>query len=98
MTGAIKDQLINLDDIALAALKFFRDYNAEAITTRYHLNSSIWEEKSDVDILLTITEKLGFKDDYDRASERLLIDLRRGKLGRYTLELPSDHIGEVVDD
>lgn len=98
MTGAIKDQLINWDDIALAALKFFRDYNAEAITTRYHLNSSIWEEKSDVDILLTITEKLGFKDDYDRASERLLIDLRRGKLGRYTLELPSDHIGEVVDD
>ncbi|MGK4018492.1 ribosome biogenesis GTPase YlqF [Weissella paramesenteroides] len=98
MTGAIKDQLINLDDIALAALKFFRDYNAEAITTRYHLNSSIWEEKSDVDILLTITEKLGFKDDYDRASERLLINLRRGKLGRYTLELPSDHIGEVVDD
>lgn len=98
MTGAIKDQLINLDDIVLAALKFFRDYNAEAITTRYHLNSSIWEEKSDVDILLTITEKLGFKDDYDRASERLLIDLRRGKLGRYTLELPSDHIGEVVDD
>lgn len=98
MTGAIKDQLINLDDIALAALKFFRDYNAEAITTRYHLNSSIWEEKSDVDILLMITEKLGFKDDYDRASERLLIDLRRGKLGRYTLELPSDHIGEVVDD
>lgn len=98
MTGAIKDQLINLDDIALAALKFFRDYNAEAITTRYHLNSSIWEEKPDVDILLTITEKLGFKDDYDRASERLLIDLRRGKLGRYTLELPSDHIGEVVDD
>lgn len=98
MTGAIKDQLINLDDIALAALKFFRDYNAEAITTRYHLNSLIWEEKSDVDILLTITEKLGFKDDYDRASERLLIDLRRGKLGRYTLELPSDHIGEVVDD
>lgn len=98
MTGAIKDQLINLDDIALAALKFFRDYNAEAITTRYHLNSSIWEEKSDVDILLTITEKLGFKDDYDRASERLLIDLRRGKLERYTLELPSDHIGEVMDD
>lgn len=98
MTGAIKDQLINLDDIALAALKFFRDYNAEAITTRYHLNTSIWEEKSDVDILLMITEKLGFKDDYDRASERLLIDLRRGKLGRYTLELPSDHIGEVVND
>ena len=97
MTGAIKDQLINLDDIALTTLKFFRDYQPEAITTRYHLNESIWDEKSDVDILLLITEKLGFKDDYDRASERLLLDLRRGKLGRYTVELPDDHIGEVVD-
>lgn len=98
MTGAIKDQLINLDDIALAALKFFREYNPEAIVTRYHLNDGIWESQSDVDVLLTITQKLGFKDDYDRASERLLLDLRRGKLGRYTLELPSDNIGEVVDD
>ena len=97
MTGPIKDQLINLDDIALTTLKFFRDYHPEAITTRYHLNESIWDEKSDVDILLLITEKLGFKDDYDRASERLLLDLRRGKLGRYTVELPDDHIGEVVD-
>lgn len=97
MTGAIKDQLISLDDIALTTLKFFRDYHPEAITTRYHLNESIWDEKSDVDILLLITEKLGFKDDYDRASERLLLDLRRGKLGRYTVELPYDHIGEVVD-
>lgn len=98
MTGAIKDQLINLDDIALSALKFFREYNPEAIVTRYHLNDDIWATKSDVDVLLTITQKLGFKDDYDRASERLLLDLRRGKLGRYTLELPSDNIGEVVDD
>ena len=97
MTGAIKDQLINLDDIALTTLKFFRDYHPEAITTRYHLSESIWDEKSDVVILLLITEKLGFKDDYDRASERLLLDLRRGKLGRYTVELPDDHIGEVVD-
>ncbi|WP_258088885.1 ribosome biogenesis GTPase YlqF [Weissella fangxianensis] len=98
MTGAIKDQLINLDDIALTTLKFFRDYHPEAIATRYHLNESVWSEKSDVDILLLITEKLGFKDDYDRASERLLLDLRRGKLGRYTIELPDDHIGEVVDE
>ncbi|MFL2019923.1 ribosome biogenesis GTPase YlqF [Weissella hellenica] len=98
MTGAIKDQLINLDDIALAVLKFFREYNPEAIITRYHLSENIWETQSDVDILLTITQKLGFKDDYNRAAERMLLDLRRGKIGRYTLELPSDNIGEVIDE
>lgn len=98
MTGAIKDQLINNDDVALGMLKFMRDYNPKAIIERYHLPEDSFDTMSDVDILLLITEKLGFKDDYDRAAERMLIDLRRGKLGRYTLEMPSDRIGEIVDE
>ncbi|WP_373780377.1 GTPase, partial [Weissella soli] len=97
MTGAIKDQLINLDDIALVTLKFMRDYNPQSIIERYHLPSNAWETMTDVEVLLAITAKLGFKEDYDRASERLLIDLRRGKLGTYTVEMPSDNIGLVVD-
>ncbi|WP_057788188.1 ribosome biogenesis GTPase YlqF [Weissella minor] len=98
MTGAIKDQLINNDDVALGMLKFMRDYNPKAIIERYHLPEDSFDTMSDVDILLLITQKLGFKDDYDRAAERMLIDLRRGKLGRYTLEMPSDRIGEIVDE
>jgi len=98
MTGAIKDQLINQDDIALATLKFMREYNPAAIIARYHLPEDAWENNTDVELLLLITQKLGFKDDYDRASERLLIDLRRGKLGEYTVEMPEDNIGVVQDD
>ncbi|MBS0949306.1 ribosome biogenesis GTPase YlqF [Weissella minor] len=98
MTGAIKDQLINNDDVALGMLKFMRDYNPKVIIERYHLPEDSFDTMSDVDILLLITQKLGFKDDYDRAAERMLIDLRRGKLGRYTLEMPSDRIGEIVDE
>lgn len=98
MTGAIKDQLINNDDVVLGMLKFMRDYNPKAITERYHLPEDSFDTMTDVEILLLITQKLGFKDDYDRAAERMLIDLRRGKLGQYTLEVPADHIGEVVDD
>jgi len=26
------------------------------------------------------------KDDYDRASDRLILDIRKGKLGRYTVD------------
>jgi len=37
--------------------------------------------------LLDITQKLGFKDDYEKASERVLNDLRKGKLGPFTLDL-----------
>ncbi|MFL4498913.1 ribosome biogenesis GTPase YlqF [Weissella sp. MSCH1] len=98
MTGAIKDQLINQDDIALATLKFMRTYNPAAIVARYHLADDAWEANTDVEMLLLITQKLGFKDDYDRAAERMLLDLRRGKLGTYTVEMPEDHIGEVVND
>lgn len=98
MTGAIKDALIQRDDIVLALISFMRVYHPAALIERYHLPSDVFETLNDVDILLLITQKLGFKDDYDRAAERILVDLRHGKLGRYTLELPEDNIGEVVVD
>ncbi|KRN33642.1 ribosome biogenesis GTPase YlqF [Weissella halotolerans] len=98
MTGAIKETLIQRDDIVLALLGFMRNYHPAAIIERYHLPSDVFERLNNVDLLLLITQKLGFKDDYDRAAERILVDLRHGKLGRYTLELPTDHIGEVVVD
>lgn len=95
MTGAIKDQLINVDDIALEVLKFMRTYNPKSIIDRYKLPADIWEQETDVNILLLITKKLGFKDDYNRAGERILLDLRRGKLGTYTIEVPADQIGQI---
>jgi len=98
MTGAIKDQLINVDDIALVMLKFMRTYNPTAVIERYKLSSDAWEKFSDVDMLLEITKKLGFKDDYNRGGERLLFELRHGKLGAYTIEMPEDQIGEVQDE
>lgn len=86
ITGAIKDTLIAKDDVALSVIKFFRTDNYDALIQRYHLDDDTFEKMSDVDILLTITKKLGFKDDYERAAERLLLDLRRGRICNYTLE------------
>ncbi|MGO2223050.1 MAG: ribosome biogenesis GTPase YlqF, partial [Leuconostoc falkenbergense] len=64
----------------------FRHYRPEAVIERYHLSADIFEQEN-VDVLLAITAKLGFKDDYDKASERLLNDLRKNKLGAFTLDL-----------
>ncbi|MCM0598997.1 ribosome biogenesis GTPase YlqF [Periweissella fabalis] len=86
ITGAIKDTLIAKDDVALSLIGFFREDNQPALIERYHLDEDIFDKLTDVDILLLITKKLGFKDDYDRASERLLLDLRRGRICQYTLE------------
>lgn len=89
VSGAVKDTLFSKDDAALYLIQFYRQYHLEELVQRYHLNSDL-NDFSDVEVLLAITEKLGFKDDYDKASERLLNDLRKGKLGRYTLDIYHD--------
>ena len=41
---------------------------------------------TDVQTLLALTKNAGFRDDYDRGSQRLIQDIRKEKLGRYTLD------------
>ena len=74
-----------MDDVALFAINIFRTYYTDALRKPYGLREADLE-LSDVDLLLLITKKLGFKDDYERASERIIFDIRGGKLGRYTLD------------
>ncbi|KRL57207.1 50s ribosomal subunit maturation gtpase rbga [Furfurilactobacillus rossiae DSM 15814] len=97
LTGAIKDSLFAKDDVALYAIKFMREHNqTDRLAERYHLTDDELT-LSDVDLLLAITKRLGFKDDYDRASERLIFDLRKGKLGRFTFDT-TDELSEESDD
>ncbi|MEE5987152.1 ribosome biogenesis GTPase YlqF [Ligilactobacillus equi] len=85
LTGAIKDTLYNKDDVALYALEHFVDTNPQALADRYKLTEAEIDDTT-VELLLAITRKMGFKEDYDRASERLIFEIRRSKLGRYTLD------------
>lgn len=91
LTGAIKDSLFAKDDVALFALAYLRQQQPAMLQKRYRLTAAdLAPEVGNPDLLLTITEKMGFRDDYDRASERLIFDLRKGKLGPITLEVPAD--------
>lgn len=90
LTGAIKDTLYNKDDVALYAIEHFTHHNKEALMQRYRLNEEQVDDTT-VEVLLSITKNMGFKDDYDRASERLIFEIRKSKLGRYTLDdVPRD--------
>lgn len=71
LTGAIKDTLYNKDDVALYALEHFVDTNPQALADRYKLTEAEIDDTT-VELLLAITRKMGFKEDYDRASERLI--------------------------
>lgn len=91
LSGAIKDSLYAKDDVALFALDYLRQHQPEELKKRYRLSDSDLDDSvANPDLLLTITSKMGFRDDYDRASERLIFDLRKGKLGPITIEVPAD--------
>lgn len=91
LTGAIKDSLYPKDDVALFALDYLRHNRLAELKRRYRLtDADVSEEVGNPDLLLIITQKMGFRDDYDRGSERLIFDLRKGKLGTFTLEIPDD--------
>lgn len=95
LTGAIKDSLYPKDDVALYALSYLRANRLAELQDRYRLSDAEVDESiTGPDLLMTITAKMGFRDDYDRASERLIIDLRKGKLGRISLEQPRNLVVE----
>lgn len=85
LTGAIKDDLLHLDDLALYELDVFRRFYPTGLEERYQLSAEdLFMELPE--LLLLITKKRGFKDDYERGSELLINELRQGRLGRFTLD------------
>ncbi len=90
-TGAIKDGIYAVDDVALFVLDYLRQHNPQQLADRYHLTATdLAEEVGNPDLLLTITAKMGFRDDYERGSDRLLREFRKGKLGKVSLETPTE--------
>lgn len=96
LTGAIKDQLVHMDDLALYLLELVLGNNPEVLKQRYRLTEQECQLPL-VELLLVITKRLGFKEDYDRASTKLVIDYRQHQLGSLTLDqvpLEASLVGE----
>lgn len=93
LTGAIKDDLLHMDDLAIFGLEFFSRFYPERLSDRYKLSAEDLFLPGP-DLLMLISEKRGFRDDYQRASEMIIHDIRQGKLGNYTL----DRIEELNPD
>lgn len=88
LTGAIKDQLLPMDEVTIFGLNFFKKYYPERLIERL---KGINLEEEAPEIIMAMTQKLGFRDDYDRFYSLFVKDVREGKLGRYTLDV----VGEV---
>ncbi|MBD5430987.1 ribosome biogenesis GTPase YlqF [Lactobacillus agrestimuris] len=84
--GAIKDSIFHADDVALFVLKDLRKYYLSDLVKFAHATKEQIENINDTDLLLAMTNQYGMREDYDRFSLYMLQRLRKGKIGRITLD------------
>lgn len=90
-TGAIKDTVIEFDEVAMFAIDFLRAAYPEALVNRYQLQEPL--PASAVEIMDAIGARRGCLRrgggaDLHKVAEILLNELRSGALGRISLETP----------
>ena len=88
LTGAIKDQLLPMDEVTIFGLNYFKEHYPAVLQERF---KQMDLEHEAPEIIMEMTQKLGFREDYDRFYQLFVKDVRDGKLGRYTL----DRVGEI---
>lgn len=90
-TGAVKDEVTDLETLSCRLLEVLAKTRPEAITSRYKIE--INKDMQGWEILELIGKKRGFlikggEIDYERTAVMLCDEFRGGKLGKITLELP----------
>lgn len=93
LTGAIKDELIPKDEITIFGLDFFSKHFPKVLMSRYKLSETDLTLPT-VDLIMQLTKKYGFRDDYDRFYDLFIKDVRDGKLGTYTLDIVAEVTAE----
>jgi ribosome biogenesis GTPase A len=91
-TGAIKDEILNLQDVAVFALNFLKEQYPQRLMERYSLTAI---PENIVELFDEIGKRRGCLMsggliDYDKTSEIVLRDIRTEKLGPLTFETPDD--------
>ncbi|NGZ75526.1 ribosome biogenesis GTPase YlqF [Saccharibacillus alkalitolerans] len=96
VTGAIKEDVLNVEEVTFFAIKYFAEHYWERLSERYGLGErpSVFD---DADEIVRIMEEIGRKRgclmsggrvDLEKASILFLRELRAGKMGRFSLEEP----------
>ena len=89
LIGAIKDEILNIDELSIELIKILAQYYPGVLAERY----SVDEAAEPVKILEGIAENRkciskGNELDYSKAATLLIDEFRSGKLGKITLEVP----------
>ncbi|HOV41408.1 MAG TPA: ribosome biogenesis GTPase YlqF [Oscillospiraceae bacterium] len=92
-TGAVKDEIVDLEALASRLLEFMKENYKNNIIERYGIELA--DEDAGFDILQKVARKRGMllsggETNTERASIAVLDEFRGGKLGKITLESPPE--------
>jgi len=92
LTGAIKDTILNLQDIAIYGLRFLEQEYPERLKERFQLQEIPEDIVEFFDRIGEVRGCLtgGAVVDYDKVTELVIREIRSEKFGRLTFEQPSD--------
>ena len=76
-----------MDEVTIFGLDYFKANYPERLLERF---KGMDLEQETPELIMTWTQKLGFRDDYDRFYNLFVKDVRDGRLGTYTLDRVSD--------
>ena len=90
--GTIKDDVLNLDSLAMSLLEDLADIVPQKMSERFHIEDT---SLRGIELLDAVCRGRGFlmkgnEMDYDRCCSVVLDEFRGGKLGRITLEAPKE--------
>jgi ribosome biogenesis GTPase A len=97
VTGAIKEEILNVEDVAFFGLKYIAKYYWTPLQERFELQSVQPTESDNPDEIVAIMEEIGRKRgcivsggrvDLEKSCRIILRELRAGKLGRISMEAP----------
>lgn len=89
--GSLNDDILDLDDIALALLAELKEKYPQNLKDRYGIEG----ECEPLEMLNRVCARRGFvlrgnDYDYERGEKAVIDDFRKGRLGRITLDEPAD--------
>lgn len=92
-TGAVKDQILDIELLAVRLLDFIKELKPADFITKFKLENEDVENIDSYELLKMIGKKRGMlvsggEIDTERAAIMLLDEFRSAKLGRITVEMP----------
>ena len=89
LTGAIKDSVVPLDEVAIYGLRFLQEHHLEDLRRFYGID--VDAESEIIELYEAIGKSRGLKMsgneiNYEAVTGRVIYDIRNAKIGRYTFD------------